>query len=387
MSNTQLQQSKEVALSEIRPSNPFGSISEAGTGGGVLAMEQHRAIAEVQGMMIIAKKFPRDERGAVDRILNSFSRPSLAEVAKYQYARGGTEIDGPSIRAAEAIAQQWGHIDYGFNEISRGIGADNVAYSEIHAYAWDMQSNTRRSVQFRVRHWRDTKKGGYPITDERDIYELTANMAQRRVRSCILATVPGDVIESAMKQAEITLKTTADTSPEAIGKLLEAFAGFGVTKEQIEKRIQRRMDAIVPAQVVSLRKIFASLRDGMSNPDEWFEPDENGGSGKTTDIASMRSQTKPKPQEKAQQQEQPSESEKPAEAAQTSTELFDEKPTGNREEPTVLTYAQVADQIERSKDLDVLELAGENIQFVQNPDQSSELMKIYQRKKEELEAK
>jgi hypothetical protein len=47
-----------------------------------------------------------------------------------------------------------------------------------------------------------------------------------------------------------------------------------VTKEQIEKRIQRRIDAIQPAQVVTLRKIYASLRDGMSVAADWFEPAE-----------------------------------------------------------------------------------------------------------------
>jgi hypothetical protein len=58
-----------------------------------------------------------------------------------------------------------------------------------------------------------------------------------------------------------------------MAKLLEAFAGYGVTKEQIEKRIQRRIDSIQPAQVVALRKVYASLRDGMSAPTEWFDVD------------------------------------------------------------------------------------------------------------------
>lgn len=258
-------------------SNPFAQPAPAGrTNGGALAnTAEQRVIAEVQGMLIVAKKFPRDMRVAMDRILNSFTRPSLCEVAKYQYSRGGSDVDGPSIRAAEAIAQMWGNIEFGFRELSRGVGPDGVGYSEVEAYAWDLESMTRRPAHFRVRHWRDTKKGGYPITDERDIYELTANMAQRRVRACILAIIPGDVIEAAMAQAEMTLRTKADTSPEAMAKMLDAFAAFGVTKEQIEKRIQRRLDAIQPAQVVSLKKIYASLRDGMSTPAEWFEVAED----------------------------------------------------------------------------------------------------------------
>jgi hypothetical protein len=255
-------------------SNPFAAPAAKPQNGALAQAGEQRVIAEVQAMLVIAKKFPRDERAAVDKILNAFTRPSLCEVAKYQYSRGGSDVDGPSIRSAEAIAQLWGNIEFGFREIGRGVGPDGAGFSEVEAYAWDMQSMTRRPAHFRVRHWRDTKKGGYPITDERDIYELVANQAQRRVRACILAIIPGDVIEAAMSQAEATLRTKADTSPEAMVKMLEAFAAFAVTKEQIEKRIQRRLDAIQPAQVVSLKKIYASLRDGMSTPAEWFETEE-----------------------------------------------------------------------------------------------------------------
>jgi hypothetical protein len=261
-------------LSSLKQANPFAvqSASNNQTSGNALALsDQGRAIAEVQAAMIIARQSPRNQIAVMDKIINACTRPSLADAAVYQYSRGGTDISGPSIRLAEAIAQQWGNIQFGFNELSRGIDHDGVTYSEIGAYAWDLESNTRRPLQFRVRHWRDTKKGGYALKDERDIYELIANQAQRRVRACILAVIPGDVTEAAVKQCEITLKASADTSPEGIKKLLDAFDVFGVTKEQIEKRIQRKIDSIQPAQVVNLKKVYASLRDGMSIPDEWFE--------------------------------------------------------------------------------------------------------------------
>ena len=77
-----------------------------------------------------------------------------------------------------------------------------------------------------------------------------------------------------MQQANVTLTAKADTGPEAMAKMLEAFAPYGVTKEHIEKRIQRRLDAIQPAQVVSLKRIYASLRDDMSTPAEWFDMGE-----------------------------------------------------------------------------------------------------------------
>lgn len=234
---------------------------------------QSRELAETQTKYLMAERFPRNEVAAMDRILNAFSRPTLAEKAAYQFARGGSDIAGPSIRAAEAIAQQWGNMDSGWREMQRGTDATGVPFSEVEAFCIDLQARNTKRLTFIVRHWRDTKKGGYKLTDERDIYELCANQAQRRLRACILASIPGDVTEAAMQQADVTLKSKADTSPEAMQKMVAAFAEFGVQREHIEKRIQRRIDAITPAQVVSLKRIYVSLRDDMSVAADWFEVD------------------------------------------------------------------------------------------------------------------
>lgn len=235
---------------------------------------QSRELAETQAKYMMAQHFPRDVVANMDKILNAFTRPALAEKSQYQFARGGSDIVGPSIRAAEAIAQQWGNMEFGFREVSRGTGEDGVPYSEVEAFATDLENRNRRPLQFIVKHWRDTKSGGYKLKDERDVYELIANQAQRRVRACIIAMIPGDVIDAAMQQAEVTLRTKADTSPEAMVKMVEAFAVFGVTREHIEKRIQRRLDAIQPAQVVMLKRVYASLRDDMSSPGDWFDMDD-----------------------------------------------------------------------------------------------------------------
>lgn len=247
-------------------SNPFGNSASSAPAGALAVAEQQRSIAEVQARMIIARSNPRDPIKAVDLILQDCTRPTLAEKALYSYARGGTDITGPSIRLAEAIAQRWGNLSSGFKELSRSNG-----YSEVVAYAWDLQSGYYDERQFQVRHWVDTRRGGRPATDEREIYELTANAAQRRKRAVLLTVIPGDVVEAAIAQCEETLHANADTSVEAMQRMVDAFAEFEVTKDQIEKRIQRRLDSIRPAQVVLLRKIYASLNDGMSEASDWFE--------------------------------------------------------------------------------------------------------------------
>lgn len=246
-------------------SNPFGAPTHAPTNA-VAAATQQREMAEVQGAIAIAKRFPRDERAAMDRVLNACSRPGLAEAATYTYSRGGSEVTGPSIRLAEAIAQTWGNLAFGIRELEQRNGE-----STVEAFAWDMEHNTRQVKVFQVPHERHTKRGVTKLTDPRDIYELVANQGARRLRACILGVIPGDVIDTAVAQCEVTLKTRVEVTPERLAKMLETFRSFGVTKEHVEARIQRNLDAITPVQFLQLGKIANSLRDGMSKPAEWFE--------------------------------------------------------------------------------------------------------------------
>jgi hypothetical protein len=189
-------------------------------------------------------------------------------------------------------------MEFGFTEVDRGIDTDGVPFSTVKSFAKDLQHRTERPIQFIVRHWRDTKSGGYRLKDEREIYELTANMAQRRTRACILSVLPQDVIDAAMAQAELTLKAKADTSPEAMAKMVEAFGPFGVTKEHIEALIQRRLDTITPTQVMRLKRIYASLRDDMSTPGEWFDiaPAAEGDAPETSAAATLAARRKERQQ-------------------------------------------------------------------------------------------
>ncbi|OOF37046.1 hypothetical protein BKK47_11360, partial [Rodentibacter mrazii] len=226
-----------------------------------------RESQEVQAMMIIAKRFPRDPIEAMDRILKSCTRETLAQSSVYSYPRGGQAVEGPSIRLAETLAQEWGNIQYGIRELSQSNGE-----STVEAFAWDIQTNTRQVKVFQVPHVRFSRKGKQILTDPRDIYEVVANNGARRLRACILGVIPGDVIEAAVAQCSVTLKAYADTSPEGLKKVADTFQNdFGITPEMIGKRYQCRFESLRPAQVVQLRTIYQSLKDGMSQPKDWFD--------------------------------------------------------------------------------------------------------------------
>lgn len=384
---------EHVQSGNVQVMNPYsgGAVSPSAEANVMQAAAEQRAMAEVQANMLMAQRFPRDERTCVDRIITSFSRRSLAEAATYQYARGGQDITGPSIRAAEAIAQQWGNFDFGFRELSRMRGADRVSVSQVQAYAIDVQNRTRRSIEFHVRHWRDTRQGGYALSDERDIYELVANQAQRRVRSCILALIPGDVVETAIEQAATTLTHSADVTPEGIKAMLERFATFGVTKEHIEGRIQRRIESITPAQVVSLRSVYNSLKDAMSKPSDWFEIDEPapetppGVTDMNARLAAKKSAATPaaksvKAETKA--PAKPTKAPAKAPASPTASEPSPGTDKGSSEAPDdsaapVITFAQVADAMNKAARIDELKDIAESIDEVSDSGQRDELDALF----------
>lgn len=253
-----------------------------------------REMQEVKAMVFMAKQFPRDENAALQRILKSCERVSLAEKATYEYPRGKEKVNGPSIRLAEAIAQSWGNLDYGVIELERANGE-----STMMAYAWDLETNVRDRRVFSVPHFRDTKSGGYRLTDARDIYEITANMGARRLRACILGVIPGDVVEAATDKCQETMVASlGDKLEETIKKMIAAFEKeYKVTKAMLEKLIGCKAEAFSAKDIVRLRSVFASIKEGMAGPEDYFDdfkgPEEP--KEKSPFDATKKSEDKPKP--------------------------------------------------------------------------------------------
>jgi hypothetical protein len=247
--------------------NPF-AVSVASTQAVQTAVASARAAQEVQAAMVVAKKFPRDQAAAFNRILQACRRKNLAEAAIYTYPRGDTKVEGPTIRLAESIAQNWGNIDFGIVELEQRDGESTVM-----AFAWDLETNTRQTKVFTVKHERWTKKQVYPLEDPRDIYEVTANQGARRLRSCILGIVPGDIVDAAVDECNRTLAgSTQEPLGDRVRKMITAFADMGVTIAMIEKRLNHRHDSINDAELIALRKIYTAIKDGMGSRDSYFEP-------------------------------------------------------------------------------------------------------------------
>lgn len=235
-------------------------------------VEKTRVLQEVQAQVLVARQCPRDEQRAIKRIMDSAKRQSLAENAIYSYPRGGEIVTGASIRTAETIAKYWGNLAYGIKELSQD---PNTKTSEVMAYCWDLENNVRAEKVFTVKHRRRTKKGSYWLEDDRDIYELTANMGARRLRACILNVVPSDVVEDFLNECQKTLAGGNDKPlKERIKEMIKAFETLGVTQAQIEKRIGTKADNFIEHNLVTLRGIYKAIKDNFAKIDDYFEKEE-----------------------------------------------------------------------------------------------------------------
>lgn len=233
---------------------------------GTIAIESSRAIAEAQGKLVIAKRFPRNEVAAYAKVSEACHRKGVAEKAFYRYSRAGSSIEGPTIRFAEELARCWGNIDYGIKELSQDKGK-----SEMQAYAWDLETNAMSVQNFTNPHIREVKGMSKELTSQRDIYEINANMGARRLRARILAILPSDLVDMAINECKKTLAGRNDEPLiDRVKRMVVQFGKIGVTQEMIEGRLDRSVETMTADDFVEFIGIFNSIKNGESKIAEWF---------------------------------------------------------------------------------------------------------------------
>lgn len=268
-------------------SNPYGVTQASATmmdaqrhdsGNVAAANSEARAIANVKAQVFMAKQFPRDPAISAERILNECQRASLAETAIYTFPRGNETVTGPSIRLAEVLARNWGNMTFGYEVLERKNSTGRTpGYSVVRAYAWDFETNLFIDRQFEVKHFRNTRSGGYALTDDRDIYELEANMSSRRIRACILQIIPGDVTQMAVDACKKTASSTvismmSDPSKrdQLVQQMIRIFAKMGVTLDDLESYLNAKSADWTADHMVKLKEIKTSLEDNTASIGDYF---------------------------------------------------------------------------------------------------------------------
>lgn len=234
------------------------------------AVEQSRAVAEVQAAVIVARQFPRSEPLAVQKMTTAFRQQDLAARSFFRFNRGGSNVSGETIQFAKELARCWGNLHHGVHELRR----DDVAgESEMQAWAWDLETNERASTTFIVPHTRYTKTNGSTrLEDPRDVYESNSNNGARRLREMIFTVLPSWYRQQAREIATNTLENGTGDKPlsqrtaEAVG----AFEELGVTLAQLEETRGRESSQWTNPDLAQLHIIYESIRRGETTVDAEF---------------------------------------------------------------------------------------------------------------------
>jgi hypothetical protein len=250
-----------MTATEIRPTHPAPSRLGQAT-----AVEQSRAVAEVEAAIVVAMRHPRNVPAAIEAMRETCRRKELADRAFFRYSRGGSPVTGATVHLARELARVWGNIQYGLSELRRD---DDYGQSEMLAYAWDVQTNARCSSVIINPHKGYT--GGRELTELRDIYENNANVGARRVREAIFAVLPAWFTEEAK---DICAKTIADGGgvplPQRIANAIEVFGNLGITVPQLEAKLGLPTARWTDQDVAQLRVIRQSLLRGEISKDDEF---------------------------------------------------------------------------------------------------------------------
>lgn len=237
------------------------------------AVEQSRAVAEVAAAVQVAQQYRRNTANAVRQMTEACQQPKLAERSVFAYRRAGSQITGPTVHLARELARCWGNVQYGLTELLRD---DAHGQSEMMAWAWDVETNTRASTTFIVPHQRDKDGKRVPLTTDRDIYENNSNNGARRVREQIFAILPAWFVEEARDRCDKTIKSPKDEQgreiplAKRVAAVIDWFSREGVSVDQLEARQGRASGDWTPQDVAHLGVVYRTLQRGETTVGEEF---------------------------------------------------------------------------------------------------------------------
>lgn len=258
----------EVATQQQR------GLSVAANTSAVAVAERERA--EIESAIVSAKKFPRNTAEAFTNLMQSCRRAKFAEFARYSFKRGQNKIAGPSVDLAREAARCWGNIRYGL----KIVGQDEET---IHIKGWALDLQTNSYVEMEddfskliQRKNYESGKTEWVKPDERDLRELVNRRGAILVRNSILQILPPDLVAEAEALCVDTMEKAAKgeltQNPEdAVRRLALAFQAIGVSASMIEGWMGRSVSLVTDKELVELRGIYASIRDGNSQIENHFE--------------------------------------------------------------------------------------------------------------------
>lgn len=243
-----------------------------------------QAKAAVEARYVIALRRPRNWSSVRVKLLQECERPGFAAVARY-HKPVGDGIEGPSIRFAEAALRHMGNVlcetatiyDDAEKRIVRVTVTDletNLTYPKDIVVQKTVERSHLRKGQVAIRE-RTNSSGRKTFiveaTDD-DLLNKEAALVSKALRTNGLRILPGDILEECMTRVIQTLNNDAAKDPLGERKRMEeAFAKLGVFPDALVEYLGHPLETMTPAEIVHLRAVYASLRDGEARWEDVLE--------------------------------------------------------------------------------------------------------------------
>lgn len=252
-----------------------------------------QARATIQARVWMALERPRSLPRVRDIVLTQLKRPSLAARAVYAVPRGKKKdaegkwveniAEGPSIKLANALRIAMGNLG-----TEDRVIADDADYRTIEVTAIDYESNsseTRSVVVSKTVERKGFKRGntwdppdreiissrqnsyGEPVfkcrATEAEIQEAQNSAASRARRNAIIALVPADIVDDAVRLAkQITASRAAEQRQATIERLKGVFAKGGTTQAELAEYLGRSIDEATAEDLTGLEMLATGIAEG-----------------------------------------------------------------------------------------------------------------------------
>ena len=279
MNGDQLVRRDETGIAIQQTNEGFGSQSIVRANETASAAVAAQARAQIEARYIVAMRNPRDWDNVRTKLLKECSRPGFAAVARYRKPVGGSSIEGPSVRFAEAAIRCMGNLapesmviwDDTEKRIIRETVTDiesNVSYSADIVVSKTIERQFLKHGQAAISSRTNSEgKTTYLINaSDDDVLNKQNALVSKVLRTLSLRHLPGDILDDCMaKVLEVQKSGDAQDPDSARKRLLDAFAKLNVMPSQLADYLGHGTTQLSPAELVELRAVYSALSEGETS--------------------------------------------------------------------------------------------------------------------------
>ena len=239
-----------------------------------IAPQVAKEVATVQAKIMVAMRFPRNEKVAIEKALECCEDYNFADDCLYVLNFGKEPVKGLTVRMAELLGCLWKNLDIvqtvtmndeknlGFNMAITDLESNFTFSSSIIIEKTITRSYVKKGEDI-IDEWLNSK--GYKVykvkATEDEVLKKLNIWKSKEKRNAILNLIPVNyrrqILEKIIDTMGLEIKKN---KKEFLEKLLLAFENEGINKEGVEGLIGKKISKLSEENIITLRCIFKHIK-------------------------------------------------------------------------------------------------------------------------------